>query len=74
MNRYIDPKKLKIGDDRSTFNVARAYIQNVVLSKIYDDFNYKIDRLLEVLEQREDEFKDDEFYNNLLKDIENLKG
>lgn len=44
------------------------------IDKIYDRFDYRVNRLLESLENRQDDFADDEFYQNLLLDIENIKS
>lgn len=44
------------------------------IDKIYDSFDYRVNRLLEFLEDKQDDFADDEFYQNLLLYIENIKG
>ena len=44
------------------------------IDKIYDSFDYRVNRLSESLENRQDDFADDEFYQNLLLDIENIKS
>lgn len=42
------------------------------MNKVYNYFEYKVNKVLESLEDRQNEFVDDEFYQNLIKDIENI--
>lgn len=66
MTRDEAKKELWYSIQFDNLNVVRF------INKIYEDFQYKIDKVIESLEDRQNEFVDDEFYQNLIKDIKNI--